>query len=60
MPLMTDTEMKDDWIARVLADNPCKLLDNGNVRTCPVRLAFVSLKQQVRLAHLLQPVIRPS
>ena len=41
MSLMTDTTMSDDWIQRVWRDNPCKLLDNGNIRTGPVRLAFI-------------------
>jgi hypothetical protein len=43
MPLMTDTQMKDDWIERVWRDNPCVMVDGGNVRTGPVRLSFVNL-----------------
>lgn len=34
------TNMTDEWVKRALAANPCKLLDSGNVRTCPVRLSF--------------------
>lgn len=37
------TNMKPDWVARVVADNPISLLPNGNVRTCPVRLSFPHL-----------------
>ena len=46
MPLMLDTQMKDEWIQRVWKDNPCVLLDNGNIRTGPVRLAFPDLFQK--------------
>ena len=34
------TNMTDEWVRRAVAANPCKLLDSGNVRTCPVRLSF--------------------
>lgn len=42
---MTDesTNMTAEWIERVVRDNPCVLLDNGNIRTCPVRLSFANL-----------------
>jgi ssDNA-binding protein len=34
------TNMTDEWIKAALAKNPCVKLDNGNIRTCPVRLSF--------------------
>jgi len=37
------SDMTDEWIERVVRQNPCALLDNGNIRTCPVRLSFVYL-----------------
>jgi hypothetical protein len=43
MPLMSDTRMTDEWIERAVRDNPIVLLDNGNYRTCPVRLSFPNL-----------------
>ena len=43
MPLMTDTRMSDEWIERAVRDNPIVLLDNGNYRTCPVRLSFPNI-----------------
>lgn len=41
--LMTDTRMSDEWIERAVRDNPVVLLDNGNYRTCPVRLSFPNI-----------------
>ena len=35
------TNMTDEWIKAALAKNPCVKLENGNIRTCPVRLSFV-------------------
>ena len=43
--LMTDTRMSDEWIERAVRDNPIVLLDNGNYRTCPVRLSFPNIFQ---------------
>jgi hypothetical protein len=42
---MTDesTNMTAEWIERVVKANPCVKLDNGNLRTCPVRLSFANL-----------------
>ena len=37
---MQDTNMTDEWIARVVKNNPFTQLDTGDVRTCPVRLSF--------------------
>ena len=34
------TNMTDAWIANALKTYPCTLLDNGNIRTCPLRLSF--------------------
>src|ERR1700748_796762 len=34
------TTKSADWIRRVLADNPCREIDAGNIVTCPVRLGF--------------------
>lgn len=41
--LMADTRMSDDWIERAVRDNPIVHLDNGNYRTCPVRLSFPNI-----------------
>lgn len=41
--LMTDTRMSDAWIEKAVRDNPITLLDNGNYRTCPVRLSFPNI-----------------
>ncbi len=46
MPLMRNSRMADDWVQRAVASNPFSKLENGNFRTCPVRLAFV---------HILRP-----
>ncbi|MDE2471738.1 MAG: DUF2815 family protein [Bradyrhizobium sp.] len=40
---MKNSRMTDAWVAKVVAANPCQKLPNGNLRTCPVRLAFVNL-----------------
>jgi len=37
------TNMNPEWIARVMRENPSQLLDNGNIRTCPVRLSFANI-----------------
>jgi hypothetical protein len=37
------TNMSSEWIARVMRENPSRLLDNGNIRTCPVRLSFPNI-----------------
>jgi len=34
------TRMTPEWIARALQQNPCAMLESGNIRTCPVRLSF--------------------
>lgn len=41
--LMANTRMSDDWIERAVKNNPITLLDNGNLRTCPVRLSFPNI-----------------
>lgn len=43
MPLMTDSQISDEQIERWWKNNPCVLLDNGNIRTGPVRLSFPSI-----------------
>lgn len=42
---MTDasTNMPAEWIARVVKDNPFVILENGNLRTCPLRLSFPNI-----------------
>lgn len=40
------TKMTDAQIIGVLDKNPCRLLDSGNIRTCPVRLSFPYLFQK--------------
>lgn len=42
---MTDqsTNMTPEWVAKVLKDFPFTILENGNLRTCPVRLSFPNL-----------------
>ena len=40
---MNASDKHADWIARVVKDNPFTLLDNGNIRTCPVRLSFPNI-----------------
>lgn len=39
------TRMTREWVERVWADNPCVLLDNGNIRFV-ARLAFVNLLER--------------
>jgi len=48
MELMAHTRMSDDWIERAVRDNPIVLLDNGNYRTCPVRLSFPNILNMSR------------
>lgn len=40
---MKNSKMTDEWIARALALNPMSVLENGNVITMPVRLAFANI-----------------
>lgn len=40
MPIMKNSKLPDDWVARAVASNPFQKMLNGNFRTCPVRLAF--------------------
>jgi hypothetical protein len=42
---MTDapTKMTLDWIKRTIDNNPCRVLEGGNILTCPVRGGFVHL-----------------
>lgn len=35
--------MTEDWVRRAVASNPILKLENGNVRTCPVRLKWCNL-----------------
>lgn len=44
--LMNSTKMSDEWIVDALKRNPCVKLDNGNIRTCPVRLSFPNIFQK--------------
>lgn len=37
------TNMTEAWIAKVVADNPALLLDSGNVRLPPARMAFANV-----------------
>lgn len=37
------TNMSAEWIASMIAANPCVVLESGNIRTCPVRLSFPHL-----------------
>lgn len=37
---MKDSNMTDEWIKAQWARNPCKMLDNGDIRTGPVRLSY--------------------
>lgn len=37
------TDRTDAWIKKVIQDNPAKVLPNGNIRSCPVRLSFPNL-----------------
>jgi hypothetical protein len=46
---MHDSNMSPEWIAKAWKQNPCVKLDNGDVRTGPVRLSF---------PHLLTPAKR--
>ena len=41
--LMEATDQTPDWIAQVVAQNPVQMVDENNVRTCPVRLSFPEL-----------------
>lgn len=43
MELMANTRMSDEWIERAVRNNPVVLLDNGNYRTCPVRMSFPNI-----------------
>lgn len=44
MPIMKDSRLKDDWITKVVQDNPIHInKENGNLITGPVRLSFVEL-----------------
>lgn len=40
------SRMTREWIQRVWADNPCRMLDNGNMITGPVRLAFANILER--------------
>lgn len=40
---MHDSNMSPEWISRAWKQNPCVKLDNGDVRTGPVRLSFPNL-----------------
>jgi hypothetical protein len=57
MELMSHTRMSDDWIERAVKDNPVVLLDNGNYRTCPVRLSFPNI---FHMSVPKKPDIQPS
>ena len=37
------TNKSDEWIAEVVRNYPSILMDDGNIRTCPVRLTFPAL-----------------
>lgn len=40
---MSCTDQTPEWIAQVVAQNPVQMVDEVNVRTCPVRLSFPNL-----------------
>ena len=40
---MKDSKLTDAWITKMVQANPMTVLPNGNIRTCPVRLAFTAL-----------------
>lgn len=41
-----NSRMERSWIERVWADNPCQLLDNGNIMIGPSRLSFANLLER--------------
>lgn len=43
MPMMKDSQIDEAWLQRMIAANPCVILPNELIRTCPVRLAFTAL-----------------
>ncbi|MDE2040716.1 MAG: hypothetical protein KGJ45_11970, partial [Elusimicrobia bacterium] len=48
MTLMADTDMTDEWIEKAVKANPFRLLDSGNILTCPVRGSFLNLFERSR------------
>ena len=44
---MKDSKLPDDWLAKTIAANPMRKLENGNYLSGPVRLAFVHLDKPV-------------
>lgn len=40
---MEATDQTPEWIAQVVAQNPIQMVDEANVRSCPVRLSFPNL-----------------
>lgn len=57
---MKDSQMTDDWLARVIAANPITVLPSGYIRTCPVRLAFPALFQPFKSKNGDEPGKKPS
>lgn len=41
--MMNHSQMKPDWVRQSCLQNPIRLLDNGNILTCPVRLSWPNL-----------------
>lgn len=60
MPTMKDSKMTDAWVAKMVAQNPMMVLPNGNIRTCPVRLAFTSLFEPRKPSKMDEPGKPPS
>jgi hypothetical protein len=40
MSIMPASDLPDDWLQQMIAQNPVTKLDDDNFRTCPVRLSF--------------------
>ena len=37
------SNMTEEWIANAIKANPCRMLESGNILTCPVRLSFPNI-----------------
>lgn len=46
--MMNKTNLKPEWIVQAVRQNPIKLLANGNIITCPVRLSFANILTEGR------------
>lgn len=45
---MKNSRMTDEWIARALQMNPMRVLENGNLITMPLRLAFANITKPAK------------